>query len=356
MKHVVPLQVPAPLTVLCADIGGTNFRLACIEVAHGEAHLLHRGDCSTSDITDPERYFTSRLVEWSQKTGKHIDALSIAIAGPVIDGIGRMTNAHLEFDRKRLEAATGLPVVILNDLAAISWGTAMLDHDDKNAVLTLNGNHSIQSPSETHDVRTLVIAPGTGLGVSTMVRTRHDWIVLDMEAGHTPFVPETSDEADFLQHLRPRFPNIPGWEQFVSGQGIENLYLYYQCCHADTDTSAMLEIEHTPWGKRGALISKYSASDPHCASIMRAFASMLSRFASYLAISLLPRDGLYLAGGIPAHNIAWLVDDDLFLKGFVKNYLPALSQLLSTIPVRVVLDPEVGLYGAALAYTVESTR
>lgn len=67
--------------------------------------------------------------------------------------------------------------------------------------------------------------------------------------------------------------------------------------------------------------------------------------AGNLALKLLPYGGLYIAGGIAAKNLP-LMQQGTFMQAFLQK--GRMSSLLKEIPVHIVLNPEVGLVGAAL--------
>ena len=83
--------------------------------------------------------------------------------------------------------------------------------------------------------------------------------------------------------------------------------------------------------------------------MMRLFVKMLGRFASDVCTLLLPFGGFYLAGGIVQKDLRWLERDNLFMQYFEKNYNPNISPLLKKIPVYVIKDYSISLYGAANA-------
>jgi glucokinase len=79
---------------------------------------------------------------------------------------------------------------------------------------------------------------------------------------------------------------------------------------------------------------------------MRLFCRILGQTAGDLALVAGAQGGVYLAGGIPPRILPLLADGE-FLAGFrAKGRFAAWT---AAVPVRVVLDPDVGLKGAALA-------
>ena len=74
-----------------------------------------------------------------------------------------------------------------------------------------------------------------------------------------------------------------------------------------------------------------------------------ARFASDASTLFLPLGGLYLAGGTVQKDLRWLERDSLFMKYFEKNYNPNIRPLLNKIPVYIIKDYSISLYGAANA-------
>ena len=85
-------------------------------------------------------------------------------------------------------------------------------------------------------------------------------------------------------------------------------------------------------------------TDPLAIATMKMFVSAYGAEAGNLALKILPYGGLYLAGGIAAKNLP-LLTDGIFVTAF--NHKGRVSDLLSNIPVYVILNPQVGVIGAA---------
>ncbi|MFZ0035559.1 MAG: glucokinase, partial [Sedimentisphaerales bacterium] len=98
-----------------------------------------------------------------------------------------------------------------------------------------------------------------------------------------------------------------------------------------------------------ALISKNAKDNKTCRDIMSLFVKMYGRFAGGLAIIFLALGGVYLAGGIVTKNEWLFSEDNLFMKNFETNYNPNIRPLLKKIPVYIIKDYSISLYGAANA-------
>jgi glucokinase len=84
-------------------------------------------------------------------------------------------------------------------------------------------------------------------------------------------------------------------------------------------------------------------SDYLCYQTMKIFVEAYGAEAGNLALKLLPYGGLYIAGGIAAKNLP-LMTEGSFMKAFRAK--GRMRELLSNIPVYIVLNTEVGLMGA----------
>jgi glucokinase len=138
--------------------------------------------------------------------------------------------------------------------------------------------------------------------------------------------------------------------------GIAAIYQFLRDRDPDVETPALAEHFKT-WkqemGKENktidlsAEVSKaaLTGDDYLCQQAMRLFVEAYGAEAGNLALKLLPYGGLYIAGGI-APKILPLLRQTNFLKAFTTK--GRVSPLLYKIPVHVVLNPKVGLIGAAL--------
>ena len=86
--------------------------------------------------------------------------------------------------------------------------------------------------------------------------------------------------------------------------------------------------------------------EPAARRALALFAAILGQTAGDLALACRAEGGVYLAGGI-APKLRQVLEDGTFLAGFrAKGRFAAWMEKL---PVTLVLDPDIGLKGAALA-------
>jgi glucokinase len=82
---------------------------------------------------------------------------------------------------------------------------------------------------------------------------------------------------------------------------------------------------------------------------MELFVRLYALKAANLVSILLPRGGVWLAGGISSKNETWLLENHRFMRWFEKNYAPHIREFLSKTPVLIVKNYDISLLGAAEA-------
>ena len=177
------------------------------------------------------------------------------------------------------------------------------------------------------------------------------------EGGHTDFAPQSDLEFQLLQYLLEKnHLTRVSVERVVSGTGLASIYQFFRDTHPQEESAAMAEI-YQIWsreiGKKdktvdlSAEVSKaaMAGNDFLCEQTMNIFIRAYGTEAGNLALKLLPFGGLYLAGGV-APKILPLLQRGIFMKAFCNK--GRMRPVLEKIPVHVILNPKVGLVGAAL--------
>jgi glucokinase len=145
-------------------------------------------------------------------------------------------------------------------------------------------------------------------------------------------------------------------ERVVSGQGIVSIYQFLRDRGFGQECDGVAEIVRE-WEREigqqekkvdpAAAISQAAQeqSDRLSEQAMQMFIEAYGAEAGNLALKLLPYGGLYLAGGVAAKNLS-LMQSGSFISAFSEK--GRVSHLLDRVPVHVVLNPQVGLIGAAI--------
>ncbi|HMD30395.1 MAG TPA: glucokinase, partial [Candidatus Acidoferrales bacterium] len=307
------------------------FEERCGALVEGESRRFPSQDFPRFEDVVSE--FTRAIVAPS---GAKVSAAGFGVAGPVHEGVAVATNLPWRVDSKSLAALLGLPrVALLNDLEATAHGIAALGEKDFE---TLNagapGAHGVQA----------VIAAGTGLGEAGLYWDGSKHRPLSSEGGHADFAPRNEIEDALLVYLRKRFGGHVSWERILAGPGVRNVYEFLR----DTGRGA-----EEPWLRDAmekddpsAVISRAALENKSklCVAALDLFVSMYGAEAGNLTLKLLATGGLFIGGGIAPKILPKLREP-----GFMEAFLAKgrLRQVLEQVPVRVILNDDTALFGAA---------
>ena len=272
-----------------------------------------------------------------------------AIAGPVVNDTCVLTNLAWFLDARRLEQELDIATIhLINDFAAVGYG--ILGLEDKDLC-------TLQAATAQTDAPIAVIGAGTGLGEGFLIQQAGGYQVFASEGGHADFAPRNELEFQLLQYLRDKYDiQRISVERVVSGQGIVALYQFLrdrQVAHESPEIGEIIRTWERETGRTeksvdpAAVIAQAALEkrDRLCEQTLQMFVEAYGAEAGNLALKLLPYGGLYVAGGIAA-KILPLIQEGNFLRAFGQK--GRVSPLLEKVSVRVVLNPQVGLIGAAI--------
>ena len=325
-----------PKYLLAADVGGTKTEVV-LAAANRDwpgiiaQHVYPSQEFETLDAVIAD--FLARPEVRKYATG--LAAACVCVAGPVEAERATTTNLPWVISAKALGERFAIPAVqLVNDFAAAAVGIARIEQRD---LETLQ-----QGEAVTHGTRAIVGA-GTGLGVGLMTVSGEDYVVHASEAGHTDFAPLDEIQDGLLASLRRLYGRV-SYERVLSGAGLTHIFRYLTESGGDAPSPAMLEaLEREP--DAAAVVSEFGLTrrDPVAVRALDLFAAVYGAFAGNIALTALARGGVYIAGGI-APKIAAKLKDGTLVRAFTNK--GRFSDLLSTIPLHVVMNSRVGLYGA----------
>jgi glucokinase len=300
------------MRLLAGDIGGTKTLLRAVD-ENGVCLLEGRYDSGAYET------FSDLLREFTGRVDGAVDAACFALAGPVHDGRGTVTNVGWELDGDALaeEFAIGR-VSLINDFSAIALGVPLLGERD---VLSLHrGRRDPEAPIG-------ILGAGTGLGQAIVTRYGGKHQVIATEGGHGDFAPQDEEQTRLFLHLHRIYGHV-SWERVVSGMGLVNIFTF------------LGGEELTP-----AEIAELAENgDPRADHTFEIFVDAYGAEAGNMALRVLARGGVYLAGGIAAKNVERFTDGR-FVEAFVRK--GRFRELMETIPVDLIVNEDVGVIGAA---------
>lgn len=320
------------MRVLAGDIGGTHARLAIVDVDARGVHLGRLLEYSSRAFPG----LAPIVVDFLSQGREKVAAATFGIACPVTDGDCVTPNLPWKVSARALATATGIERThVINDLHAMAFGVTRAAPGD---LVMLQ-----QGIPASHGVRA-VIGAGTGLGQAFLVWDGVRYRAFASEGGHATFAPRSELEWELRNALAREFGDV-SYERVVSGPGLMGIYRFLSGrpgAVEDPLMRAAVENEGAIAVSRGGL----AGADPICAAALDIFISAYGAQAGNLALHVLATGGVYLVGGI-AKAMAEKLRDGIFMTAFLDK--GRMGELLSRVPVNVVMDTHIGLVGAAVA-------
>ena len=317
--------------LVAVDIGGTHARFACASVS-GDGKIT-----LDEPVTLKTGEHVSLLTAWEdfeRRLGKPVPrAAAIALAGPVSGETVRLTNSSWTIHPGRLGDQLGLDqVIVLNDFAAVAHAAANAPGEQ---FIHLAGPDDPLPATGTISV----IGPGTGLGVAHFHRYAGGYHVQATEGGHVDFAPVDEIDDAILQRLRKRHRRV-STERIVSGPGIVDIHATL----AVLENRSIGELDDRTIWERGM-----SGEDSLCVAAVERFCLSLGSVAGDYALAH-GASAVVIAGGL-----GYRIRETLGTSGFAERFRfkGRYEQMMAGLPVKLIIHPQPGLFGAAAAFAKE---
>ncbi|MEM5948344.1 glucokinase [Spirochaetia bacterium 38H-sp] len=334
--------------LLAADVGGTNTNVALVEYDGREYSIMAHWEFASQKISGLEEALEEIFEDINSKLGEaKVEAFCASGAGPVEDNVCILTNLPWKIDGNEIERDTGIPTVVINDFSAVCYGVPILERQSPSSLVPIP--HVDGSIPERRGSIRAVIGAGTGLGVGFLVDDRGQYHAYPSEGGHIDFPASDDLMEEIRKYLSFKYKHTPGTEAVLSGQGIANIFSFMLDSGNIGHDDLIREILSVPDTDKPPLIAKYSENHAGCRRVMEFFISVYGHMAGNYALCFLPTAGLYLAGGIVAKNIDYFQKSPVFMRYFESSYRKNMTELLKKIPVYIIKDYSISVYGAAYA-------
>lgn len=324
--------------LLAADVGGTKAALALATAGGARPQIVaqHVYACREFDGLQP---IVAAFLQQQPVAGHRgaIAAACLSVAGPVAANATTLTNLGWKVSGNALAAELRLPEVrLVNDFEAAGLGISRI---------AANELETLQEGSPVARAARLVIGAGSGLGVGLLTWQDDGYAVHPSEAGHADFAPVDELQDRLLVHLRRTYGRV-SYERVVSGPGLMRIFSFLQETGVGVPSKQLSDADKTRQDT-AELIAEFAVAklDPLAARALELFVAIYGAFAGNMALAMLAHGGVYIAGGI-APKIAPKLKEGAFMRAFTGK--GRFSELLTTMPVHVVMNPLVGLYGALL--------
>ncbi len=330
--------------IVAADIGGTKTSLALLAApktrsdAERSSVFLHTAKYQSGQhpgLTGIVRDFLARQGVQPERVRR----VCAGIAGPIVEARVETPNLPWVIDAAEMKRSLGVgAVTLINDLEATAERAATLGDDD---VFVLNPGRTPAGPLTNG----AVIAAGTGLGMAVLHPIDGAWWPVASEGGHIDLAPRNDLEVDLLRFLQRRHRRV-SIERVVSGPGLVALYEFFVERADHTPNAEVLAELRATLADAPRIVSE-AALGERCAvarSALDLFIALYGAMAGNLALMAVSTGGVFVGGGIAPKILARLKGGG-FMAAFTSK--GRLSPLLEAMPVKVILDQDAALMGAA---------
>ena len=319
--------------LLAGDVGGTKTSLGLFDESRPGTARVAYGRVASREAGSLE----AAVDEFLGAHGRpRIDAACFGVAGVVVEGRAATTNLPWQIDEREL--ARAIPtrrVRLLNDLEAAGYGVLLLAPDELAEL----------QPGRPREGHRVLIAAGTGLGQALLIWQQGHHHVVASEGGHVDFAPRDERQGRLLAHLR-RLHGRVSYEDVLSGPGLVAVYRFLRQDGSTPPPEPAWLAAELAQEDAAKVISEAALEgrDPVCAAALDLFVSVYGAEAGNLALKAVAVGGVIVGGGI-APKILSALSDGAFIRAFRDK--GRMAKLMAEIPVRVALNPETALLGAA---------
>jgi len=325
--------------ILAGDVGGTKANLGLFEREGDGLRLVRADKFHSPDFPGLSAVIHAFLGAGpGGPVGGQLEAACFGIPGPVLENRASTPNLAWVVDGALVASDFQVRTVLINDLVATAEGIPLLGTDELAA---------LQEGTPDPEGNRVLIAAGTGLGMSMLPWMGNRWVPVASEGGHADYPPRTEDEVELLRYLRERFGRVSA-ERVVSGPGLFHIYNFLRDARRIPETPRVREAlgrgeEPARVIGEAALTTGPDGCDL-CSRALDLFVAAYGALAGNLALLGTATGGVYLGGGI-APKILPRLTGGPFLQAFVAKgrFVPYLEK----VPVRVILNDRAALLGAA---------
>jgi glucokinase len=311
---------------LAADIGGTKAHLAIYQEGDEQYRPVREKKFASKEYPTLEKI----VIEFMESAKEKLSKACFGIAGPIKEGKSETPNLPWLVDSETLKEILKIEkVALINDLSANGYGLNTLQESD---YYTLNSGKHYERGNGA------LISAGTGLGQAGLLFHQGDYIPFASEGGHCDFLARNEEEIELFFYLKKIIGGHISIERALSGSGLKNIYHYV----VDMK-KAKTTLKEVPLAKT---ISEKALKKecPACEKALEIFIRFYGAEAGNLALRFFALGGIFLGGGIAPKNLE-LFKTPVFMEAFTSK--GRMKNLLSTIPVKIILKEETALLGSA---------
>ena len=318
--------------IVAVDVGGTNARFARATMdGDGVPRLGRMRKYKVAEhVSLASTWEAFAKDEAKEGAGDLPRAACIAFATAIGRDVIKLTNSNWVIRPNRLAAELGLDHLrLINDFEAVAHAVAKLPAENLELL------YGDDRPFPRHGAVT-IMGPGTGLGVAMIAYDDGVPHVIATEGGHLDFAPLDALETRLLDYLRQKFVRV-SVERIVSGPGLNNIY---QGLAVQNHEKIELLSDADLWAAAldGSIPLARAALDRLCLSYGSVAGDLALAHGPYAVV---------LAGGLTQRMRGHLLASGFHARFKAKGRF---ESLMASIPIRLAVHDEIGLFGAAAAF------
>jgi glucokinase len=326
------------------DVGGTNTRLQ-FEITQNGKHI------KTSEIFKAKINSKWKLQDFIRDSineqKKLPDKCTIGFAGIVLNK--NEVNLTRWQDRTKITLQNlydcELPekkTLMLNDMELAGYG--FLDLKENVYKFTELYEPQIKAQTELGHSRSVLLAPGTGFGTTGVITgsTKSGekyYEVIPSEIQHITVSPLDKKHEELIKWMKKKMKlsNLPSWEDFVSGSGLELIY------------KGLIELFYPnlkPEELSAEQIAEKALKDEICREVLDIFYRCAGKLTQAMALFFRPFNGIYLCGASTIKNSEFIKES-----GFVEELQKSTDRekILKLFPVYIIEDEDINIKGGLWA-------
>jgi glucokinase len=318
--------------ILAGEIGATRTRLAAYE---SDGNTLSKV-VEKIYMSQQETGLPDIISNFVKTEGIPVHSACFGAAGPVRGGKCQISNLAWTIDSRDLATLLKLKSVgLINDLEAFAYGIDGLESKD---FVTLSAGIEDAAGNRA------VISARTGLGVAGLYWDGFRHHPFACEGGHSSFAPSNEIEIELLQYLHHKYGRV-SCERVLSGPGIKNIYDFL-CDTKKAEEPAWLHEQLRTAPDAPALISQVALENKAaiCERTLSIFVGIYGSQTGDCALNFMSTGGIFIGGSIAA-KIVPRMKDPIFMQSFLDK--GRMQSLLRDMPVKIVLNDDSGILGAA---------
>lgn len=322
--------------IIAVDVGGTHARFARATIDGGGVPQLGKvRKYKVADHVSLAHSWTAFAQDEERDGACDLPkSACIAFATAVGRDVIKLTNSSWVIRPATLGNELGLDQLrVINDFEAVAHAVSKLP--DRNLELLFGEGRPFPA-----DGAVTVLGPGTGLGVGMIAYDNGVPHIVATEGGHVDFAPLDALEMRILEHLRQKFVRV-STERIVSGPGLNNLY---QALAVQNQEKIALLSDAELWA------AALEGSIPLARAALERLSLSYGSVAGDLALAHGPH-AVVLAGGLTQRMRSHLLASGFHARFKAKGRF---ESLMASIPIRLAVHEEIGLFGAAAAFRENS--